>query len=70
MAAADPAMRIRRGGMTARIADCGVRRLALGGAWRAELEAHAELRACAAPELLAGPPGVEVQWAPSHDMYS
>ncbi|GLI60542.1 hypothetical protein VaNZ11_002691 [Volvox africanus] len=68
-----------RRGFTARIADCGVRRLVLGGEWRSQLEHNPELRMCTAPELLKLVPAVEsaglgltaeIEWLPYHDVFS
>ncbi|GFR39714.1 hypothetical protein Agub_g194, partial [Astrephomene gubernaculifera] len=50
----------RRCRVTTRVADCGLRRLVLGPAWRRELEGNEELRRCTAPELLAEAPEAEV----------
>ncbi|GIL85183.1 hypothetical protein Vretimale_10823 [Volvox reticuliferus] len=69
-------------GFTARVADCGMRRLVLGGDWRSRLEENPELRMCTAPELLKLVPAAEagdvrvaaanaeIEWLPHHDVFS
>ncbi|GLC43405.1 hypothetical protein PLESTM_001470000 [Pleodorina starrii] len=70
----------KRRGFTARIADCGMRRLVLGPEWRRRLVGHPELFGCTAPELLLPPPEAEgaaapektceIEWQPCHDVFS